>query len=370
MDAALVFERERATHIINRWDFYKPWGWHVMAPIVDGPGSIDVYYECLDGCQRGLMEKRGVSNVIEDSDYCIFHLGSGPKFVKHAFERCQANAFGFKAIKGGRTKKYDGKLAMDEATRLFDRKVAPSLRLATRIGPQHTVATYTNITSLLIHAGKDGGLLGKTLNCYSYGSGAAATMFRLRVKRMPGFVKNMHEVLDQRNYVEAPMFDQIMDEYAETYARFGWEARVRNGPQPGGAYYLKSADEFGRRSYYQVKDPEGIWRLPPPFKSDPPPRSTADDIARLKASLPEQYRDISEITHATGDFPPPPPREVTDAEMVERGLMEPPKASPAPPAAGGAPPAGGGMPDLSSLDPSVLALLGGLLQQGGGGVAG
>ncbi len=31
------------------------WGWHIMAPIVDGPGSIDVYYECLDGCQRGLM---------------------------------------------------------------------------------------------------------------------------------------------------------------------------------------------------------------------------------------------------------------------------------------------------------------------------
>ena len=100
VDAALVFERERCSHIINRWDFYKvphprtshhhlsdpcaavqattlthslllslvytqPWGWHIMAPIVDGPGSIDVYYECLDGCQRGLMEKRGVSNVIE-----------------------------------------------------------------------------------------------------------------------------------------------------------------------------------------------------------------------------------------------------------------------------------------------------------------
>jgi 3-hydroxy-3-methylglutaryl CoA synthase len=74
VDAALVFERERCSHIINRWDFYKPWGWKVMAPIVDGPGSIDVYYECLDGCQRGLMEKRGISHVIEDSDYCVFHL--------------------------------------------------------------------------------------------------------------------------------------------------------------------------------------------------------------------------------------------------------------------------------------------------------
>ena len=197
VDAALVFERERCSHIINRWDFYKvlahtlaprtttsqtlrrsaspalthsppplsfvytqPWGWHIMAPIVDGPGSIDVYYECLDGCQRGLMEKRGVSNVIEVSraggatatqprpspqhrpkpklrplpshpssltpppspphpsrtglGLLRLPLGSGPKFVKHAFERCQSNAMGFNPLKGGRTKKYDGKLHADE----------------------------------------------------------------------------------------------------------------------------------------------------------------------------------------------------------------------------------------------------------------
>ena len=65
------------------------------------------------------------------ADYCVFHLGSGPKFVKHAFERCQANAFGFNSMKGGRTKKYDGKLSVDETTLLFNKKVAPSLRLAT-----------------------------------------------------------------------------------------------------------------------------------------------------------------------------------------------------------------------------------------------
>ena len=90
---------------------------------------------------------------------------------------------GFNPLKGGRTKKYDGKLAMDETTLLFNKKVAPSLRLATRIGPQHTVATYTNITSLLIHKGAGGALVGKTINVYSYGSGAAATMFRLHVVR-------------------------------------------------------------------------------------------------------------------------------------------------------------------------------------------
>jgi 3-hydroxy-3-methylglutaryl-CoA-synthase len=365
VDAALVFERERCTHIINRWDFYKPWGWHVMAPIVDGPGSIDVYYECLDGCQRGLMEKRGISNVIEDSDYCVFHLGSGPKFVKHAFERCQANAMGWQQLKGGRTKKYDGRLAMDETTTLFNQKVAPSLRIATRIGPQHTVATYTNLTSLMIHKGKKGGLLGKTINVFSYGSGAASTMYRLKVRRMPGFVKDLHEVLDQRSFVGAEKFDQIMNEYAETYARFDWSARIRNGPQPGGCYYLKGCDKYGRRSYYQVKDKEGVWKLPPPYTNEPPPRSTQEDIDRVKATLPEEYQNLAEFNHVSGvgeEWPPPPPREVTDEEMIELGLWEkPPEPPPPPPQAQPAP--GDAAAALGGMDPNQLASLLQLLSQ-------
>jgi hypothetical protein len=275
--------------------------------------------------------------------------------VKHAFERCQANAFGFNPTKGGRSKRYDGKLAVDETTLLFHKKVAPSLRLATRIGPQHTVATYTNITSLLIHA-KPGTLLGKTINVYSYGSGAASTMFRLKVKRMPGYVKNMHTILDQRNFVDAKQFDSIMDEYAETYARFDWTARVRNGPQPGGAYYLKDVDKYGRRGYYQIKDPLGMWKLPPPYVNEPPPRSSQEDVERVKASLPERYRDAPDFTHVTGlnePFPLPPPREVTDEEMIELGLMERPPAPPPPPAA----PPGGGLPDLSNVDQATLAAL-------------
>ena len=35
----------------------------------------------------------------------------------------------------------------------------------------------------------------QVINVFSYGSGAASTMFRLRVNRMPGIVENIHEVL-------------------------------------------------------------------------------------------------------------------------------------------------------------------------------
>ena len=69
---------------------------------------------------------------------------------------------------------------------------------------------------------------------------------------MPGYVTDIHNTLDQRSFTGAGEFDTVMSEYAETYARFEWTARVRNGPQPGGAYYLKSCDKSGRRTYCQV----------------------------------------------------------------------------------------------------------------------
>ena len=274
---------------------------------------------------------------------------------------------GWHAAKGGRTKKYDGRLAVDETTLLFHRKVAPSLRLATRIGPQHTVATYTNLTSLLIHEGKmkRNGIVGKTINVFSYGSGAASSMYRLRVRRMPGFVHDAHAVLDRRHFTSAQEFDEIMGEYAETYARFDWTARIRNGPQPGGCYYLRDCDKYGRRAYYQIKDKEGVWKLPPPYVSEPPPRSTEEDVARVRAALPERYRDLPEFTHVSGlneEWPPPPPRDVTDEELIELGLMEqPPESPPADPGAN--PTANPALQNLQGMDPQALASLLQLLAQ-------
>eukprot|EP00967_Tisochrysis_lutea_P153105 scaffold301436_cov36-Tisochrysis_lutea.AAC.2 len=79
-----------------------------MAPIVDGPYSIEVrnerrtalaitaatsstprrrhartrahafpqvYFSCLDSCQRQLGERVGYSNMIESHDYIVYHLG-------------------------------------------------------------------------------------------------------------------------------------------------------------------------------------------------------------------------------------------------------------------------------------------------------
>ena len=100
--------------------------------------------------------------------------------------------------------------------------------------------------------------------------------------------------------------------------------------------------------------------MPPPYINEPPPRSKQEDVDRVRASLPERYRDVPDFTHVTGlnePFPPPPPREVTDEEMIELGLMERPPEPPPPPVP--EPGAAGAAPDLSNIDPAQLA---GLLQ--------
>jgi len=302
VDAPMRFIPERQTHIIHRWDFYKPIGWETMAPIVDGPGSIDVYYECLDACQNGILGKTGLYNIVDEHNFLVFHLGSGPKFVKHAFERCIANAFGYKPPKGKRMRMYDGNLSMARTEDLFNKKVCPSLRLAKRVGPMHTVATYMNITSLLIHENQN--LIGKFLNIFSYGSGAASTMFRVHFDALPGYKEDMHAYLDSRDYHKPSTFDNIQERYSLTYAKFGWKA-VADTKQRGGAFYLTECDVVGRRTYVQVVDPEV--KLSGPLLCEPPPRTKGQielDIIAMKpppppAKFPEEIKAEQDAAAAT-----------------------------------------------------------------------
>ena len=77
-------------------------------------------------------------------DHLVFHLGSSPKFVRHAFEHAlnaTSDAAGCPAPRDA-----------NEVAARFERQVAPSLVLASRIGPCHTAATYVNLASLLVRA--------------------------------------------------------------------------------------------------------------------------------------------------------------------------------------------------------------------------
>ena len=219
-DAPLRFERERVTHIVDRWDFYKPIGWPTMAPIVDGPGSIDVYFSCMDACQRQITQRVGYANNVEDHDYLVYHLGSGPKFVKHCFERTVANAY-HDSQEGKKKGRRSLVVSASQQDHIFDAKVAPSLVLASRIGPMHTVSTYTNLLSLMITLRES--LLGKQILAFSYGSGAASTIWRIRVDALPTVTWDKHAQLDGRRKHSAKEFESICSRYANTYAKFGWK---------------------------------------------------------------------------------------------------------------------------------------------------
>ena len=91
----------------------------------------------------------------------------------------------------------------DEVAARFERQVAPSLVLASRIGPMHTAATYVNLASLLLH---DPPKLGASIGVFSYGSGAAATMFALRVRGTCTIDATLPARLDAREHLTAADF--------------------------------------------------------------------------------------------------------------------------------------------------------------------
>ena len=120
------------------------------------------------------------ADLVAVSDFLVFHLGSGPGFVRKAYETAVRTACG-------------GATAF-EKERAWAAKVTPSLQAARRIGPMHSVATYVNLWSLFSTARQLSCAAGASVNCFSYGSGCAASMYSMSVERLPSYPA---DVLDQ-----------------------------------------------------------------------------------------------------------------------------------------------------------------------------
>ena len=186
---------------------------------------------------------------MDSHDHLVFHLGACPKFVRHAFEHALAAAHCGDAA-GGDAAGGDAASAQlpsnaDEVAARFERQVAPSLVLAARIGPMHTAATYVNLASLLLH---DPPKRGASIGVFSYGSGAAATMFALRVRGTCTIDAALPARLDARVRHSAADFTAVCRRFATTYRRFGWAPSVAGVPMSP-AYRLGRVDALGRRTY-------------------------------------------------------------------------------------------------------------------------
>ncbi|GAB2576254.1 hypothetical protein GCM10027066_19050 [Dyella jejuensis] len=234
-DASLVMLPERASHMLHRWDFYKPVGWPKPFPLMDGRHSIDVYLSCLDGCQKKLAERTGQA-LIGEHDYFVFHCTS-TYLIKRAFDRLVHN----ERPAASRIDKQN----------LFDAMVQPGTVLTRQLGSVYTASLYVCLYSLLLEQYEE--IVGKVIGLYSYGSGASASFYRLRVARTPQIDRDIGVRLKQRRRHDPLAFEQLSKEYSDAYGRFGY-VPADHHDRLAGVYYLQHVDDQGHRVYARHGD--------------------------------------------------------------------------------------------------------------------
>ena len=249
-DAPIQFEKgSLATYFAHGYDFYKPNPINPH-PIVDGPLSLTLYYECLEECYMQLRAKN--PNIkLADYDYICFHT----PFINH-IKKCTGR-LQFLEEHPQNDDPEIAKTRCDHATvsaqakaaaNLFNEKVKPATLLSEMCGNGYTASLYMSIASLIFN--KD--LTGKRFLCFSYGSGAASSMYTLCVK---GDISQMKKALNLEDRLNSRT-KRTVAEYDDDVKKH--DTRYRTAPYTPvdsldyiekGSYYLDSIDDKWRRTY-------------------------------------------------------------------------------------------------------------------------
>ena len=293
-DAPLAFEGARMSHMRHEWDFYKPVGWHAMAPHIDGPGAMQIYFDSIRACQRELRDREGGESWVDGHDHLVFHLGGSPKFVKHSFEQVYREAHG------------EGAPA-EEIEQRFEQLVLPSLRLAQRIGMMHTSATYVNLCSLLLH---DPPQTGSRIGVFSFGSASACTMYHLRVRDGAALPMDTRILLrlDSRRVLPAADFVDAVERYSGTYGRFHWKPGVYGSPEAQ-TFKISRVHALGKRDY------ELVARASIPLDSPVRRNAVIADAPPRPAPVPD-VRERSPRPGHEASLTPAPPRVAPPSDAM------------------------------------------------------
>ena len=250
-DAPIVFEPGViSSYFTHGYDFFKPDPVNPH-PVVDGPLSLLLYYECLDGCFFPFREKAGAT--IDGFDYFCFHT----PFL-NLIKKCTGRLAYLKDMRGDEPEiaesRKNAKLMSElSATHrpLYETKVVPSTTLSSMCGNGYTASLYMALASL-IDSGVD--LAGRRVLCFSYGSGAASTMFALRVT---GDVSDMRRVLNLRERLAART-KRTVEEYEhevscekKRYVTAPYAPTSSVDMLWDGEWYLDSVDANWHRNYRQ-----------------------------------------------------------------------------------------------------------------------
>jgi hydroxymethylglutaryl-CoA synthase len=237
---AMVDMKERATHACNVYDFFKP-DPSVEYPTVDGGLSQVCYYRALEDCYAKFCDKvdsRGFTT--ESADYFVFHAPYN-KLVQKSFGRLVlADARReYRRKKDEEEKKLDPPdnddkqsevtPTLDEeyltkpieetyndktlesklkslSAKSYERRLSDSNAASKLVGNTYTASVFLGMASLVDRAGGRGELTpGKSVVVFSYGSGALATMYRLRVRSPTGLcgrVFRIEDMVEKMNLTE------------------------------------------------------------------------------------------------------------------------------------------------------------------------
>ncbi|SPO29863.1 probable hydroxymethylglutaryl-CoA synthase [Ustilago trichophora] len=286
-DAPLVFEPAHGTHMSNFWDFYKP-NLSSEYPEVDGPETIQAYLGCLDKTydayrQRAAKLRNAAANganghsdasnlasiKVDDFDYTLFHSPYS-KLVQKGFGRLLYNDY----VADPKNEKYasipanfaelDRKSTItnkdvEKAFAAFGKelqqtKLEPGMDTVRRCGNMYTASLYGGLVSLLSNI-PSAEIQGKRILLYSFGSGAAASMFAIRVN---GSTEQLVKAADLKNRL-ASMKVVPCQTYVEALkTREATHNAVNHKPVGQlenlwpGAYYLENVDHMYRRTYGRI----------------------------------------------------------------------------------------------------------------------
>eukprot|EP00934_Nitzschia_sp_Nitz4_P006617 Nitzschia sp. Nitz4//scaffold2_size372955//291371//294784//NITZ4_000457-RA/size372955-snap-gene-0.103-mRNA-1//-1//CDS//3329546880//6607//frame0 len=328
-DAPLVFDpRERSTHAANVWDFFKP-DHTVEYPTVDGKLSQVCYYQALEDAYTGFCQKLSKNNNgetfdAESHDYFVFHAPYN-KLVQKSYGRLFLLDARRKVANGEEVSGFDQpewltkpieetytdrtleSALKNVSSKSFKQRLSDANAASKLVGNTYTASVFLGLASLIDRVGGKGELTpGKSIAVFSYGSGAMATMYRLRVRvpssdtfsieKMVDALKLMDR-LDSREKVHPGELDHAL----ETRARMHHAGAPYSPVYPTvgrlfpGTYYLNGIDSSWRRTYS---------RVPLDAKMDTPGAVLAPPIVlRLTQPEPKEEEKKAEVEDVAKETP-------------------------------------------------------------------
>ncbi|KAF2138890.1 uncharacterized protein K452DRAFT_255830, partial [Aplosporella prunicola CBS 121167] len=269
----------RGVYMTHTYDFYKP-DPKVEFPIVNGHESISCYLSALDECHKDLLRRveaakstpsldgpmSASKNVLDLFDYMAFHTPNC-KLVSKSYGRLKYND----CLKSTDGSDWEGipdelrKLGYEESLKdkalekalvaltkaQFKKRVEPCITAPALCGNMYTSSLYCSLISLISNIDLTAGE-GKTIGMFSYGSGAASTLFTLKVT---GDLTKMVEKVDLMNRLKQRHIS-TPEEYEEAcvlrmkaYGRKSYNPVGDVASLAPGTYYLENIDDMYRRTY-------------------------------------------------------------------------------------------------------------------------